>query len=292
MKNTKYLGFFFIIISAIIYGCNGFLARQLEVTFGSFSQQYTQCIISGTVALVLILVLKIKMRAVSKRDIIPFATFLLASGFISVLLYTPFQRLQLGTVLFLYYSSMLITGVIGGAIFFKEKFTVVKIISFLFAIVGIILIYFSNIQISVDLVKYIILALLAGISIGVFSLSSKKLSTDYSPTYIYFLSCVAAIVVAAIGALVIKEPLPVISISPAWGWIAIYSLAGVIANISMFNGFKYLEAQTATIVSISEILVAVLAGLIIYSEIPTVMTLIGGILIVLANIIIIIKQKN
>jgi len=41
------------------------------------------------------------------------------------------------------------------------------------------------------------------------------------------------------------------------------------------------------------LLVAVLAGLLIYSEIPTVMTLVGGVLIVLANLlVIVIKEKR
>jgi len=291
MKNTKYLGFFLILISACIYGVNGFIARQLEGVFGSFSQQYVQCIVSGITSLILILILKIQFKPIHKKDILPFVLFLIASGCISILLFTPFQNLQLGTVLFLYYSGMLVTGMIGGAIFFKEKLTIVKILSFVLAVAGIILIYISNISISVASIPYMALAFLAGLSIGVFSLSSKKLSTDYHPIYIYFLSCIAAIVIAVIGAIVIKEPAPIITVSPAWIWIVVYSLAAVVANVSMFNGFKYLEAQTATIASISEILVAILAGLIIYSEIPTVMTLIGGVLIVLANVIIVLKQK-
>ena len=293
MKNTKYLGFFLILLSACIYGVSGFIVRQLQGTFGSFSQQYVQCIVSGITSLILILILKIKFKPINKKDILPFSLFLFASGCISILLFTPFQHLQLGTVLFLYYSGMLVTGMIGGAIFFKEKLTIVKILSFVLAVVGIILIYISNITISIDSIPYMGLAFLAGLSIGVFSLSSKKLSTDYHPIYMYFLSCLAAIVIAVIGAVVIKEPVPILAVSPAWIWVVVYSLAAVVANVSMFNGFKYLEAQTATIVSISEILVAVLAGLIIYSEIPTVMTLIGGILIVLANVfVIVIKEKH
>ena len=73
--------------------------------------------------------------------------------------------------------------------------------------------------------------------------------------------------------------------------IVLISIAGVTGGIAIFYSLKYIKAQSVSIILLLEPLVSIIAALIIFSEVPTMLTILGGALLLGADVIIIKNQK-
>jgi drug/metabolite transporter (DMT)-like permease len=80
----------------------------------------------------------------------------------------------------------------------------------------------------------------------------------------------------------LHQPLPPISVSIAWfGWLG-YAIALLIANLTVIAGFKYLDATWGSILGTSEILFAIIFGIVLFEETLTFSTIIGGLFLITA----------
>jgi len=59
----------------------------------------------------------------------------------------------------------------------------------------------------------------------------------------------------------------------------------------MTKGFEYFHATSANIILLSELVFGVFFAFLFFGEIPTIATFIGGILIIFASILVILKGK-
>ena len=59
----------------------------------------------------------------------------------------------------------------------------------------------------------------------------------------------------------------------------------------MTKGFEYFQATMGSLILLTEIMFGVIFALILFAEIPTILTLMGGGLILTASILVIIKSK-
>lgn len=204
-------------------------------------------------------------------------------GSVTTILYiVAVTHIAMGTTMFLFYAfSTIVSYVIGKLIFF-EKITKIKIISLILAIIGLLTIFSSTL--IIENIIYMLLASISGLSYGIYSSFSKKVSFSYSKTQILFIISCVEIVIYLFFCLVVKENSNFNSLKP-WLYNLVYTIVVVLSMYLMVFGFKYVEAQKASILLLSELIFVIIFGVIFYQEIPTIIELIGGILILVSLII-------
>jgi drug/metabolite transporter (DMT)-like permease len=161
-------------------------------------------------------------------------------------------------------------------------------IAFLISLVGIILI-FDPIKILQSVISIGILAgILMGFSSGMNSIAGRKLKDDYSPYSLVFLGSLIGMIIISPTLFFVDMYIPnIYSILI----IVLISIVGVSGGVAIFYSLKYIKAQSVSIILLLEPLISIIAALIIFSEIPSMLTILGGALLIVSDVIIIKNQK-
>lgn len=126
------------------------------------------------------------------------------------------------------------------------------------------------------------MAMLNGIASGGEIASSKALSGHYSPLYLTGLSWLIILLTNAPLSLLVGE----IQHLPTWNIVWLYQsgyiICGLLGFWSVIAGLKYLDASIGGLISLCEIIVSIVLGILIFKEIPNAQTLVGGIFILSA----------
>jgi len=194
--------------------------------------------------------------------------------------YIAVNNLPLGLALFIFYAANVVISFMFGALFLKEKLNFVKIVSLLTAMLGLFVMY----QESFGGVKLLpsIAALVSGCCFGLNNSTSKKLTDKYNSTLVNLIAYGASFVLVIPLIFLFKEQIPMnFSLLTAVELLG-FSIVGVAAFYLTLNGFKYIEAQKASLIMLTELLFVVLVGFLFFSEIPTKNTIIGGLFIIIA----------
>jgi drug/metabolite transporter (DMT)-like permease len=147
--NNKSRGTGLVLLSAMFYGSYGAWSRLMVGSFGEFSQAWTR----GLLLLIVVLVANWKwklLRPIKKQDWKWFMPIAMAGGLNQAPYYFGFEHLNIGTATLLFYAALVVGGYILGKVFFAEKLTLIKIMSLVIAIIGMLVIYgwsLSNTQI-------------------------------------------------------------------------------------------------------------------------------------------------
>lgn len=196
-----------------------------------------------------------------------------------ITIFIAINHITIGTTLFLHYASLTITGFILGNLFFKEKLNQVKSVSLFLSIVGLLLI-FSAPRLQEDLL-YLLLALLSGVGSSLWYLMSKKISSKYPYSQILAIDSAIVFLLCAVFAIFLKETFYVPAISFKWASVIGMTAVSFGGYILTVYGFRFLQAQIASLVLLLEVVFGLFLALILFSEIPTVQALIGGVLILI-----------
>lgn len=189
-------------------------------------------------------------------------------------------HIPISTYIFVFYVGTLITGYLIGLLQHNEKLTFIKIISFVLAMVGLAYIY----TISLDITKifYFFLSFGSGVGNGVWSAGSKKVSGNYSTLQLNFIDYVFTIIGCVLLSFLFKEQWTIPQVNSAWfanaGFVIIFLITGQL----MIYGYKFIEAQKAALIMLSEILFAIVLAYLFFHETMTTHTIIGGICIIIA----------
>ena len=277
------MGALSLFTAAGFYGLYGIFSRLIGSSFGNFNQNWTRNLIVVAIIALVILIRKKKLLPIRKVDVRWIGLWILSGSWVTVLTFIAFNNLQIGTTYLIIYSSMIAAGFLSGKVFFKEKFNIVKIVSLLLCLTGLLVIFRFSID-SKD-VFYVVLAFVSGFMIGIWNTVSKKFSDHYSNNQIVLMDAVAGVVAALIGSIIFREHLPINVESIKWLWIAVYAVVQTINVGLVVYGFKNIEAQIGSIILPVEIVFAFLFSFLIFSEIPSTSTYFGGFLIVLGAIL-------
>jgi len=162
-----------------------------------------------------------------------------------------------------------------------------KIISALvLAIAGLLIILYQNISGTNAISFGIVLGIISGLTLGIVTIIIKKILTNisvYTAMFYRFLisTPIMIIVVVFSGAII-----PMESIAMLLFFGAIFAVVGTAIHL---EGVARVSAQRASILFYIEPLAAVVFAIILLSETPTLLTLIGGLLIILSSYIMIKK---
>jgi drug/metabolite transporter (DMT)-like permease len=276
-RESKALGE--LILATFLFSLFGVFTRLIADSVGVFYQLILRVGIMS-VLFYIILILSKKVRKVEKNDIFLF----LFRGLLVVVDFACFfiaiNNLPMGLTLFIFYAASVVVSYVFGAFFLGEKLNSIKIISLSLAIFGLFVMYsesFSGISLLPS-----IAALVSGCCFGLNTTSSKKLTDKYDSTQVNLIAYVMAFVLTIPLIAFFKEQAPSsMSLITALELLG-FSVIGVGAFYLTLNGYKYIEAQKASLIMLAELIFVILLGLIVYAEVPTVTTLVGGVLIVLA----------
>jgi S-adenosylmethionine uptake transporter len=275
--NKSLKGSVAILVTTMIYGSYGVFNRLIGNTFGVFSQNWVRNLIAIFLITIILVFNKQRLKIINKNDRLWVFVWMLTGAFVMLLLFQAFNHLAIATVYFLFYSTMIFSGVLCGKVFFREKINLIKIISIVLAFSGLFIIYAFYLK-SGGLI-YILMSLTAGLILGFWNSISKKFSDKYSNLQIVLLDAVASTVVALFGTVLLKEGLPIVSFNSGWLWITIYAAFQISSVGLLVYGFKNLEAQIASVVMPVEVIFASIFGYLVFKEALPVSTAIGGALI-------------
>ena len=240
--------------------------------FGEFSQAWTR----GLFLFTLIGILNFKFRffrRIKGQDAKWFLFIALAGGLNQAPYFFGFEYLSIGTATLLFYAALVAGGYLIGKLVFKEQFTAVKIISLVLAILGMLSIY--QLTLTPGQILPATLTVVAGLMGATSAVLPKKLSGDYPELQImsgYFL---VMIIGNGLLSLILHDPLPVLEVNTPWLAQLGYSAALLLANLSVIEGFKYIDASVGSLVGLAEILFGISFGVILFGEVIGVGTVVG-----------------
>ncbi|HLD02502.1 MAG TPA: EamA family transporter, partial [Candidatus Nanoarchaeia archaeon] len=178
-------GLLLIFLSSILFGSYGVWSRLIGDSFGDFFQGWTRGLIL-TIALLPILLWRKEIVPIAKKDFGWLAIFLIFTSLTQAPIFYAFNHMDIGSASLLFFVSMLLTMYVVGITFLGEKLTKIKVISFILAGIGMYTIF------SFSLVAFTLLAAIMAIINGIASGGevsfSKKLTGNYSPLYVSWLS--------------------------------------------------------------------------------------------------------
>lgn len=278
--NDKTKGISMITLSAVLFGSYGIWSRIMGHSFGEFSQAWTRAILMLVIFVPLAIFWK-QLRSIKRKDVKWFLIISTLGALNQAPYYYAFSNLSIGTATLLFYAALTVWTYILGMIFFKEKITAIKFISLVLAIVGIGTIFQFSLQPSQIMAA--LSAVLAGMMGGTFVTLSKKISGTYSPLQIILIDVVVMFVANLIIDIAFHTVLfPSFSDFPRWLAVLAYAGALIGANVAVIYGFKYVEPSVGALLGLTEILFAAVFGLLIFKDVLTASTLIGGLFILVA----------
>lgn len=278
MGKTK-LGTSYILISALFYGSYGVWSRLMVGAFGEFSQAWTR----GLFLLLIVLITNWKwklFRPIKQQDWKWFVPIAMAGGLNQAPYYFGFEHLNIGTATLLFYAALVVGGYALGRVFFSEKLTLVKIMSLVVAVVGMLVIY--GWSLSSAQIFPATMTVLAGLMGASTVILPKKLIGNYHELQMmagYFL---LQVVFNLPVSLWLNDPLPTTAFSVAWGGQLGYAVAMLLANMAAITGFSYLEPSIGSLIGLAEILFGIGFGVLLFGEALTGGVIVGGLLIILA----------
>lgn len=278
MGKTK-LGTSYILISALFYGSYGVWSRLMVGAFGEFSQAWTR----GLFLLLIVLITNWKwklFRPIQQQDWKWFVPIAMAGGLNQAPYYFGFEHLNIGTATLLFYAALVVGGYALGRVFFSEKLTLVKIMSLVVAVVGMLVIY--GWSLSSAQIFPATMTVLAGLMGASTVILPKKLIGNYHELQMmagYFL---LQVVFNLPVSLWLNDPLPTTAFSVAWGGQLGYAVAMLLANMAAITGFSYLEPSIGSLIGLAEILFGIGFGILLFGEALTGGVIVGGLLIILA----------
>lgn len=277
--NSKFLGTSFILTSALFYGSYGIWSRLMVGSFGEFSQAWTR----GLLLLIVVLLINWKyklFKPINKQDWKWFITIALAGGLNQAPYFLGFEHLTIGTATLLFYAALVVGGYVLGKIFFAEKLGLVKWISLVVAMLGMLTIY--GFSLTPSQIFPATMTLLAGLMGASTVILPKKLVGSYHELQMMVGYFGMQVIFNFPLSILMNNPLPELSLSVPWlGQIA-YAGAMMLANLAAIKGFGYLDPSIGSLIGLAEILFGVLFGVMFFGENLSMGVIIGGMLITLA----------
>lgn len=280
MNMQRWLGVGSLVLATFLYGSFGLLSRTVGYSIPLFYQNMTRGIVAALILGVVIVVMRTPWPKATASDWWWIAVRSVAGivGFIGF--FVAINIMSFGTSYFLFYGSSTVIGYVLGRVLFGEAVTRIKWISLGLAIFGLVLTYAEGLS-KWDATAGLA-AIIAGIGTAVWNVASKKISDRFTPSQLAFLDNVFPVAAYGLMSVYFREVWTVPDMSAPWVASNTLGVLYIITGILVVYGFSVLEAQTGSLVMLSEILFAIAVGFVAYGETLTGLTVFGGILILAA----------
>jgi drug/metabolite transporter (DMT)-like permease len=279
---NKLKGFLALLFSASIYGTFGVWVRFLEQDFTGSQQILVKNGVAFIFALIAVKFFKenFSFKGIDKR----YMAFYLVAFLIGVPAFTfGILMAKVTTVIFGLYAGSLISSLIVGVMWFKEKVSITKMIAFGLVFLGLLIYVYPLSSDSLNL--GLGLGLLSGLCDTVVNSTRKYLGDKIDRFALISLQALTGSVLA-ICLMVMNQEFTISSLS-AGSVISglIYGFITVGVAYLMLVGFQSFDLNLGTIVVSSELIFASLFALLLFGEVPKTTEVFGGIFIMAAIVV-------
>lgn len=279
MNSKRSVGIASILASAFFYGSYGVWSRLMVGGFGEFNQAWIRAALVLAV-LIPFGIISHSYKSIARSDWKWFAIVSLAGGLNQAPYYFGFKYLDIGLATVLFYGALTVGVFILGKYFFSERITSTKLLALFLGIVGLVVV--SGINLNGNALIAAASTIIAGFLGACTVAFPKKLSTHYSEVHILTILFSCMLVINVIINLFFDEPLSSTFISKEWFALIAYAIAQLSASLFMIKGFSLLQPAIAALLGLTEVIFAIILGMLIFGEQLTPSIIVGSFLILAA----------
>jgi len=269
-------GFIFIIGAMAVFGFYGIFIRFLNLS--------SQLILFFNALFVAIILFLAFLRQSERFNVRQYKLIILFLGMAFVAnnfcYFKAFQLTTIANAILTHYTAPIFVAILA-PLFLREKLEKITLISLIISFLGLFLIASEGLSLSPANFSGILFGTASGLAYAFSIIIYKYLLKNLSVyTLIFYQSLVGSIILAPFV-------LPRVSTSLPWFYLLFFALLfGIFATFLHFQGIKRIKAQQAGILGYAEPVFGISYAFLFFSEIPTKMSLIGGLLIVLGGYLI------
>ena len=279
------LPFAALFIATIIYGFTNILLRYAG------KEHYFSIIFFvlffSTIMFLPILKASGRLREIGSHKklklIVPLGFFISATWF---LIYFAIMNTSIANAVLGYMTTPIFVIVLSPFLL-KEHVNKPIIAALCLALLGVLLIFDPRNLVKSIAPIGIISGILAGFASAMVEIIGRKLKDDYSPFSLTFLGTTVGMLFMFPAFLLEGSAIPDMTTILI---IIVLGLGGVSGGTLLYYGLKHILAQSTSIILLLEPFVSIVAAFILFVEIPSSLTILGAILLAIADIIIIQKQ--
>jgi drug/metabolite transporter (DMT)-like permease len=256
------------------------------------TQVFSRYIFAFIAALFYFLITRGKLK-IEKKDIFLLLLTTIFGYALSNLFFTyGIIYTAVGNALFLFYIYGIITPIFS-FILLKEKFNKFNIISLLLGLTALIFLFQPNSISTWKLGGFF--AILSSLCQSLYLISRRKL-LDYSSSAIMLLNTLVGVIILGILSFFFENSFyhGAVQIVSAKTWVmtVLFGIDNFLAWLFMTKGFALFKASTGSAVLLLENVFAIILAVVFLNEVPTILTIIGGSLIIVSSIIVILKNEQ
>ncbi len=249
---------------------------------GNFFDGYTASALRSILVVIILVLIAALYKKFEPLNLKKNWKYIVGMIFASLFTWGPlyFAILQggVGVSLTVAYASIVIGMFFFGWIFAGEHLTKDKILSAALGIIGLGFIFSP----TTTTIGWLALggAFISGLSSAANAVFSKKI--HYSSTQSTLMLWIASVVANVFMAFILSSPYPKIGLQIQWFYLIMFAVTSVIASWSLVRGLKTIDAGTAGILGLLEIVFGVLFGVVFFSERPSFIVLLGVMVVIVA----------
>ncbi len=281
--------FIYIILSFFIWSTYGIILNKFNINPIAFTLMTTSI---GFVLLSLY-ICKIKLNLSLDKKLLPvisLTTLLFLTN--ATTFFYAYQLTSISNAIFSHYLAPIFVFIFS-IIILREKLEVITCISLLLAILGLIFIFFPNKNISIHQrdIYGISLGLISAICYGLSVVIAKSVIIKINYLVFMFYQGLFTFILFLLF-LFLKTNLFYFNINSIFILIIIGITHSFVAPIMYLKALEKIKAQFAGLLGYTEVVGSILLGIFFLKEIPSLSTLIGGILIVFSGGLVIFYGSN
>jgi drug/metabolite transporter (DMT)-like permease len=278
IKHKAPLGAGLVILSSFFYASYGIWTKLLGNYFDGFTVTVFRSILV-VLMLLPVALLRHKLEPLKlKTNWRYIVGMIVVSVFTWGTLYYAILKAGVGISLTVAYASIVIGQLFFGWLIAHERFTKQKAVSALLGIVGLLLIFSPSMH-TVGLMA-LAAAAVSGLSAAINTVFAKQIA--YNATQSTIVLWATGIIANAGMVVLLHNPYPAFAWDVHWLYVVIFSVASVIASWSLVSGVKLIDAGTAGVLGLMEIVFGVLFGVVFFHERPGAGVITGAAVIIAA----------
>ena len=289
-ETSKLKGYIAGIVAAVAYGTNPLGALFLyQEGFNPPSVIFYRFTFAVIILAIILLVQKVpfKITKFEFKVLLSLGVLFAASA---LSLYTSFKHLDSGVASTILFAYPVMVAVIM-AVFFKERASMMMIISIVLSIIGILLLYQGDGEAKMSLWG-VILVLISSLTYAVYIVVVNRTQISMPPFKMtFYIMAFAAVIVALYSFCVPDGRLMPIPNWTAFGWICMVAIVPTIIAMTMLNiGILHAGSTPTAILGALEPVTAVCISVLVFDGLFTV-RLVCGIVLILAAVLLIVVRR-
>lgn len=297
MTNTSSTkkGILLLLISALLYSIMPILIRILGNNgIPPISQVGFRYIVAFIAALVYYkLTTRTKFFLPKKNLVLMLFATIFGYGLTNLFFTIAILNTQVSNALFLFYTYAIIAPIFG-FIILKDKVNKFNVFSLMLSSLALILLFQPTSFITWKIGG--IFAILCSLGQATYLLARKKLHI-YPANYMMLANtllgtlCVCALAFIFETNFYTSGAIQYVSAN-TWLVTLLFGLDNFFAWLAMTKGFEYFKATASSVILLSELVFGIFFAFLFFQEIPTIMTFLGGLLIIISSVLVIYKGEN